>query len=326
MSPFYAIGAHDLPKHILLRTYAPIGNAASLKMDFYQQLSQYIITGLSIGAIYAIVAMGFNIIHNATGIVNFTQCEFISLGGMFMYTLVILLKMPVLPSFFLSMVGVTLIGALIERGPIRYARSQTVIVLIFLTIGLSGTIRGTAQQIWGTDNVGVPSFSGEDPIRLIGGATILPQHVWIFGITIVVMVLLRYFFRNTTMGKAMRATAVNRRAALLVGIPVNRMILFSFALSGALGAVAGMIIAPISTTSYDNGIMLGLKGFAAAILGGYGNFAGAIVGGVLLGTLESLGAGLISSHFKDAIAFLVLIMVLFVKPSGIMGTGEAERV
>jgi branched-chain amino acid transport system permease protein len=295
-------------------------------MDFYQQLSQYIITGLSIGAIYAIVAMGFNIIHNATGIVNFTQCEFISLGGMFMYTLVVLLKMPVLPSFFLSMAGVTLIGALIEMGPIRYAKSQTIIVLIFLTIGLSGTIRGTAQQIWGTDNVGVPSFSGENPIRLIGGAAILPQHVWIFGITIVVMVLLRYFFRNTTMGKAMRATAVNRRAALLVGIPVNRMILFSFALSGALGAVAGMIIAPISTTSYDNGIMLGLKGFAAAILGGYGNFAGAIVGGVLLGTMESLGAGLISSHYKDAIAFLVLIMVLFVKPSGIMGTGEAERV
>jgi branched-chain amino acid transport system permease protein len=104
------------------------------------------------------------------------------------------------------------------------------------------------------------------------------------------------------------------------------MILFSFALSGALGAVAGMIIAPISTTSYDTGIMLGLKGFAAAILGGYGNFAGAIVGGLLLGTMESLGAGLISSHYKDAIAFLVLILVLFVKPSGLMGAGEAERV
>jgi branched-chain amino acid transport system permease protein len=281
---------------------------------------------LSIGAIYAIVAMGFNIIHNATGIVNFTQCEFISLGGMFMYTFVILLGMPLVLSFFLSMTGVTLIGALIERGPIRYARSQTVIVLIFLTIGLSGTIRGTAQQVWGTDNVGVPSFSGEAPIRLIGGAAILPQHLWIFGITVAVMFLLRYFFKSTTMGKAMRATAVNRRAAVLVGIPVNRMVLFSFALSGALGAVAGMIIAPISTTSYDTGIMLGLKGFAAAILGGYGNFAGAIVGGVLLGTMESLGAGLISSQYKDAIAFFALILVLFVKPSGIMGAGEVDRV
>ncbi len=295
-------------------------------MGLYSQISQYVITGLSLGAIYAIVAMGFNIIHNATGIVNFTQCEFISLGGLFMYTFAVLLKIPLFISFFISMGAVTLIGALIERGPIRYARSRSIIVLIFITIGLSGVIRGTAQEVWGTDNVGVPSFSGDNPIRVFGGASMLPQHVWIFAITILVMLLLRYFFKKTTMGKAMRATAVNARAASLVGIPVNRMILFSFALSGALGAVAGIIIAPISTTSYDTGIMLGLKGFSAAILGGYGNFTGAIVGGVILGLLESLGAGLISSNYKDAIAFFILILVLFVRPSGIMGTGEAERV
>ncbi|UCG81018.1 MAG: branched-chain amino acid ABC transporter permease [Desulfobacterales bacterium] len=295
-------------------------------MDFSQQIAQYIITGLSIGAIYAIVAMGFNIIHNATGIVNFAQCEFISLGGMSMYTLVVLLKIPILISFFISMATVSLIGALMERGPIRYARSKEIIILIFLTIGLSGTLRGTAQQIWGTDNVGVPAFSGEDPIHLPVGATILPQHMWVFGITFLVMLVLRHFFRNTMLGKAMRATAVNRQAAALVGVSVDHMVLLSFALSGALGAVAGMIIAPISTTSYDTGIMLGLKGFAAAILGGYGNFAGAILGGVILGVLESLGAGLLSSQYKDATAFLVLLFVLFLKPTGIMGYGESERV
>ena len=295
-------------------------------MDLHQQIAQYVITGLTIGAIYAIVAMGFNIIHNATGIVNFAQCEFISLGGMFMYSLVIVLKVPMLISFFISMAGVTLIGALMERGPIRHARSKEIIVLIFLTIGLSGTLRGTAQQIWGTDNVGVPAFSGEDPIHLPIGATILPQHIWVFGITVVVMLVLRHFFTNTMTGKAMRATAFNRSAAALVGISVNRMILLSFALSGALGAVAGMIIAPISTTSYDTGVMLGLKGFAAAILGGYGNFAGAILGGIILGLLESLGAGLVSSQYKDATAFLVLLLVLFLKPTGIMGYGESERV
>ena len=295
-------------------------------MDFTQQIAQYIITGLSIGAIYAIVAMGFNIIHNATGIVNFAQCEFISLGGMFMYTLVVLFKAPVLASFFISMAAVSLIGALVERGPIRYARSKEIIILIFLTIGLSGTLRGTAQQVWGTDNVGVPAFSGEDPIHLPVGATMLPQHIWVFGITVAVMLVLRHFFRNTMIGKAMRAAAVNRKAAALVGISVDHMILISFALSGALGAVAGMIIAPISTTSYDTGIMLGLKGFAAAILGGYGNFAGAILGGIILGLLESLGAGLVSSQYKDATAFLVLLFVLFLKPTGIMGYGESERV
>lgn len=295
-------------------------------MDLYQQISQYIITGVTIGAIYALVAMGFNIIHNATGIVNFAQCEFISLGGMLMYTLAVLLKIPLLISFFISMAVVTLIGAMIERGPIRYAKSKEILILIFLTIGISGTIRGTAQQVWGTDNVGVPSFSGDDPIHLLGGAAIVPQHLWVFGIAIVVMIGLHLFFRKTMMGKAMRATAVNRRAAALVGISVNRMVLLSFAFSGALGAVAGMIIAPISTTSYDTGIMLGLKGFAAAILGGYGNFAGAILGGLILGILESLGAGLVSSQYKDAIAFLVLLFVLFVRPNGIMGYGESERV
>jgi branched-chain amino acid transport system permease protein len=295
-------------------------------MGLSEQIAQYIITGLSIGAIYAIVAMGFNIIHNATGIVNFVQCEFISLGGMFMYTLVVLLKVPMLISFFISMAAVSLIGALIERGPIRYARSKEIIILIFLTIGLSGTLRGTAQQIWGTDNVGLPAFSGENPIHLPVGATLLPQHIWVFGVTVLVMLALRHFFKNTMLGKAMRATAVNRKAAALVGVSVDHMVMLSFALSGALGAVAGMIIAPISTTSYDTGIMLGLKGFAAAILGGYGSFSGAIIGGIMLGVLESLGAGLVSSQYKDAIAFLVLLFVLFLRPTGIMGHGESERV
>jgi branched-chain amino acid transport system permease protein len=295
-------------------------------MDFSQQIAQYIVTGLTIGAIYAIVAMGFNIIHNATGIVNFVQCEFISLGGMFMYTLVVLLKIKLIISFFISTAGVALIGALIEIGPIRHARSKEIIILIFLTIGLSEVLRGTAQEVWGTDNVSVPAFSGENPIHLLGGSTIVPQHIWVFAITVIVMLMLHYFFKKTLMGKAMRATAVNRKAAALVGISVNRITLFSFAFSGALGAIAGIIIAPISTTSYDTGIMLGLKGFAAAILGGYGNFAGAILGGIILGLLESLGAGLISSQYKDAIAFFVLLLVLFLKPTGIMGYGEAERV
>jgi branched-chain amino acid transport system permease protein len=295
-------------------------------MDFSQQIAQYVVTGLTIGAIYAIVAMGFNIIHNATGIVNFVQCEFISLGGMFMYTLVVLLKIKLIVSFFISTAGVALIGALIEIGPIRHARSKEIIILIFLTIGLSEVLRGTAQEVWGTDNVGVPAFSGENPIRLLGGGTIVPQHVWVFAITVLVMLMLHYFFKKTLMGKAMRATAVNRKAAALVGISVNRITLFSFAFSGALGAIAGIIIAPISTTSYDTGIMLGLKGFAAAILGGYGNFAGAILGGIILGLLESLGAGLVSSQYKDAIAFFVLLLVLFLKPTGIMWYGEAKRV
>jgi branched-chain amino acid transport system permease protein len=127
-------------------------------------------------------------------------------------------------------------------------------------------------------------------------------------------------------GKAMRAVAASRRTALLSGIPVDRMILLSFTLSGALGAVAGIILTPITTTSYDVGVMMGLKGFSAAILGGYGSMPGAVIGGLLLGVLESLGAGLISSEYKDALAFLILLIVLFFKPTGILGKGSFKRV
>ena len=294
-------------------------------MELHEQIFQYIISGLTIGAIYALVALGFNIIHNATGIVNFVQCEFVTLGGMMMHTYYTIFRLPLSFSFFLSTATVTLLGALIERGPIRAAKSKAIIVLIFITIGISSTIRGTALLAWGPDNVPIPSFSGEKVIKILGAA-ILPQHLWIFAITIGVVIFLQYFFHRTLIGKAMRAAAVNRRAASLVGINVNWMILLSFAMSGGLGAVGGIIIAPITTTSYDTGIMLALKGFAAAILGGYGNSTGAIVGGLILGVLESLGAGLISSKFKNAFAFFILLLVLFFKPTGLLGHGETERV
>jgi len=294
-------------------------------MELHEQIFQYIISGLTIGAIYALVALGFNIIHNATGIVNFVQCEFVTLGGMMMHTYYTIFRLPLSFSFFLSTATVTLLGALIERGPIRAAKSKAIIVLIFITIGISSTIRGTALLAWGPDNVPIPSFSGEKVIKILGAA-ILPQHLWIFAITIGVVIFLQYFFHRTLIGKAMRAAAVNRRAASLVGINVNWMILLSFAMSGGLGALGGIIIAPITTTSYDTGIMLALKGFAAAILGGYGNSTGAIVGGLILGVLESLGAGLISSKFKNAFAFFILLLVLFFKPTGLLGHGETERV
>jgi branched-chain amino acid transport system permease protein len=244
---------------------------------------------------------------------------------MMMYTYYSIVGIPLLPSFFLSVATVTIIGALIERGPIRVAKSKAIIILVFITIGLSSTIRGTALLAWGPDNMPIPSFSGEKVIRVMGAA-ILPQHLWIFAITIGVVIFLQYFFHRTLIGKAMRATAFNRRAASLVGVNANHMILLSFAMSGGLGAIGGMIIAPITTTSYDTGIMLSLKGFAAAILGGYGNSTGAILGGLILGVLESLGAGLISSKFKNAFAFFILLLVLFFKPTGLLGHGEADRV
>jgi branched-chain amino acid transport system permease protein len=286
---------------------------------------QFLVSGLTTGSTYALIAIGFSIIHNATGIVNFAQGEFVMLGGMFMITFYSFLKIPILLSFFLTVVAVVAVGMLLERGPLRHAKSKEVLILVMITVAASIVIKALSMIFWGKNPMTLPPFSGETPYILLGAA-VMPQSIWIFGITVFVVAGLNYFFKRTLTGKAMRAVAASRRSAILTGIPVDRMIFLSFSLSGALGAVAGIILTPITTTSYDVGVMLGLKGFSAAILGGYGSMPGAVIGGFLLGVLESLGAGLISSEYKDALAFLVLLMVLFFKPSGILGGGKLRRV
>jgi branched-chain amino acid transport system permease protein len=283
-------------------------------MPLSDQVAQFIVSGLTTGSIYALIALGFCIIHNATGIVNFTQVDFITLGGMMMYTFLLGLGLPLPLAFVLGVLAVTVVGGLVERLAIRPAKSRTVIVLIFITIGVSILMRGAFKVIWGKNQMALPPFSGDTPFIILHAA-ILPQSVWIFLITVAVVIILHLFFNHSLTGKAMRATSFNPRAAALMGVNVNRMVLLSFALSGALGAIAGIIIVPITTLSYDIGVMLGLKGFAAAI-----------VGGLLLGILESLGAGLISSNYKDVLAFVILLLVLFMKPSGLLGFGEKERV
>lgn len=294
-------------------------------MSTGDQLTQFIVSGLTTGSIYALIALGFCIIHNAIGIVNFTQVDFVTLGGMMMYTFFQSMNFPMPLAFVLGVLAVTAVGAMVERFAIRPAKSRAVIVLIFITIGVSILMRGAFKIIWGTNQMALPSFSGDTPF-LILQAAVLPQSIWIFVITVIVVILLHFFFSSTRLGKAMRATSFNPKAAALMGVNVNRMILFSFALSGALGAVAGIIIVPITTLSYDIGVILGLKGFAAAVLGGYGNSIGAIIGGLSLGLLESFGAGMISSTYKDVIAFAILLLVLFMKPSGLLGYGEKEKI
>jgi branched-chain amino acid transport system permease protein len=294
-------------------------------MTFPLQLFQFLLSGLTTGSTYALIAIGFSLIHNSTGIVNFAQGEFVMLGGMFMITFYAFLKLPMLLSFIFTVFSVAAVGLLLERGPIRHARSKEILILVMITIGASIFIKGLSMILWGKNPMTLPPFSGEAPIVFLGAA-VMPQSIWIFGITVGVVAALNYFFKGTMTGKAMRAVAASRRSAMLTGIPVDRMILLSFTLSGALGAVAGIILTPITTTSYDVGVMLGLKGFSAAILGGYGSMPGAVIGGLLLGTLESLAAGLISSEYKDALAFLILLTALFFKPSGIMGRGRLRQV
>jgi branched-chain amino acid transport system permease protein len=294
-------------------------------MSLPVQILQFMITGLTTGSTYALIAIGFSIIHNATGIVNFAQGEFVMLGGMLMVTFFNSLKFPMILAFILTVFSVAGVGLLLEWGPLRHARSKEILVLVMITVGASIVIKALSMIFWGKNAMTLPPFSGEAPF-LVLGAAIMPQSLWIVGITISVVAALNYFFKRTLTGKAMRAVAASRRSAMLTGIPVDRMIFLSFTLSGGLGAVAGIVLTPITTTSFDVGIMLGLKGFSAAILGGYGSMPGAVVGGLLLGALESLAAGLVSSEYKDALAFLILLVVLFYKPSGILGRGRLRRV
>jgi len=293
-------------------------------MSLFSQILQFLLTGITIGTIYGMVALGFNIIYNATGIINFAQGEFVMLGGMFMVWFTTVLKIPMIAAFALSVIMVTLIGALFERLAIYPLKRPSVLILIMITLAGSIIMKGSAMLFWGKETYTLPHFSGEEPFYLFG-ATILPQTLWILGIMFVVVIILAGFFNFTMLGKAMRACAVNPTAASLVGISVKKMVLLSFALSAALGATAGIIITPIALMEYDRGAILALKGFAAAVLGGLGNGVGAVVAGLLIGILESLGAGLISSGYKDAIALLVLLLVLFVKPSGIFGVSEASK-
>jgi branched-chain amino acid transport system permease protein len=294
-------------------------------MLFSEQLAQYILSGISTGAIYALIGLGFAIIYNSTSIINFAQGEFVMLGGMLSFYFQTALKLPMGISVVLAVLAATVVGALFERLAIRPLKSASPLSMVIITIGGSILIRGIAMLIWGKDTHSVPPFSGDNPISL-AGATILPQHLWIFGITMVAITANKLFFCYTITGKAMRACASNRKASSLVGIDVNRMVLFSFMISSAMGAMAGIIIAPLTMTSYDVGIMLGLKGFCAAIIGGMSSGFGTVLGGLILGILESLGAGLISSGYKDAIAFIILLLILFVRPQGIFKKADTERV
>jgi branched-chain amino acid transport system permease protein len=285
---------------------------------------QYLISGLTVGSTYGLAAMGFTIIFNTTGIVNFAQGEFVMLGGMLSVVLVRLgLSLPL--AVVLAVAGAGLVGAAMERLTIRPVRAAPAINLVIITIGVSILLRGAVMLLWGKDTYALPAFSGERPMAVLGAA-MLPQTVWVLAITLALIAGLKTFFSRTIYGKGMLACSYDPKAASLIGVSVERMALLSFLLSALVGAVGGAILAPITMTSYDVGILLGLKGFAACILGGLGNPFGAAAGGLILGVLESFGAGLVSSGYKDAFAFIILLALLFLKPSGLFGRAESERV
>jgi branched-chain amino acid transport system permease protein len=285
---------------------------------------QFLFSGITVGAIYALVGLGFSIIYNASHVINFAQGEFVMLGGMGTVFLMFA-GLPMIVAAPLAVLLVVLAGLLLEKFAVEPARNATVVTLIIITIGASILIRGVVEVTLGKDFHRLPAFSGEEPIA-IGGAVLQPQGLWILVALVVVVASLRWFFDRTRLGKAILATSYNPLAAQLVGIETRTILLVSFGLSAALGGLAGILTAPITLTKYDVGIMLGLKGFAAAILGGLGSVYGAVAGGLVLGVIEAMSAGYISSAYKDAVAFVIILGVLFFMPSGLFGTKRTERV
>ena len=288
------------------------------------EFMQFLLSGVTVGAVYALVALGFTIIYNASDVVNFAQGEFVMLGGMitvFAYQAGI----PLALAAILAILVTAAIGVALNKLAIEPARGAPVVSLIIITIGASIFIRGLTQIIFDKQLHRFPAFSGDTPIA-IAGATILPQSLWVIAGALAVFIGLWLFFTKTLTGRAVLATANNRIAAQLVGINTRYIMTLSFALSAAIGALAGVLVTPIMLTSYDVGISLALKGFAAAMLGGMGNPKGALVGGLLLGVLEAMTAGYISSQYKDAAAFVVILGVLFAMPQGIFGRKVTDRV
>jgi branched-chain amino acid transport system permease protein len=286
-------------------------------------LWKFCLAGLALGSIYAIVAIGFNIIYNTTGIINFAQGEFVILGAMLAISF--LAWMPLAAAIALAVLLTMLVGALIEIVFIRWLKDASVLRMVIITIGVSIVLREAMLHVWDEKVHALPSFSGTSVSSIaIFGASCPPQYLWVFGTGVVIVAGLSLFFKCTTTGRAMRACASNRTAARLCGINAKGMVTLSFMLSAGIGALAGCVTSPITSTQYDMGAPLAIKGFAVAILGGLGNSAAAVGAGLLVGVLESLSVYYVGSTYQDAIAVAILLVILICKPSGLFGSREAS--
>lgn len=285
---------------------------------------QFLVSGLTVGAVYALVALGFTLVYNASDVINFAQGEFVMVGGM-VTVFAAAAGVPLPLAALIAVAAAVVLGLLLYWLAIAPARGASAVTLIIITIGASILLRGAAQILFDKQFHKLPSFSGDAPIDILGAA-VQPQSFWVLGGTAAIVILLYQFIERTVLGKAVRATAANPLAARLVGINTATVMALAFGGSAAIGAVAGILVTPITLTSYDVGTLLALKGFAAAMLGGMGNPVGAVTGGLLLGLLEAFGAGYISSTYKDALAFIVILIVLVAMPQGLFGRRGVERV
>lgn len=281
-------------------------------------------TGLTLGAMYAMVAVAFVLVYNVTGVINFATGEYVMIGAMVAATLVAM-EVPLPLVFVAAALAAGLAGGLTERLTLRPARNASLITLILITIGVSILLQGLALLVWGVNPRRYGPFTAGPPVD-IAGVTVARQSLWVFAFTAVVAGALWWFFARGVVGKAMRACEMNPEAARLQGISTSRMSLYAFAFATAIAGAAGMVLVPVTAASYNMGLPLALKGFIAAVVGGLVSAPGAIAGGLLLGIAESFSARYISSGLKDAIAFGLLFVILVLRPQGLLAMRQATRV
>jgi branched-chain amino acid transport system permease protein len=303
---------------------------------------QQILNGLVLGSIYALIALGYTMVYGIMGLINFAHGEVVMFGAMITITIIgaltgMGLSLPgpviVLLALMLAVPVCMLMGFAIERIAYRPLRNAPRLAPLITAIGLSIVLQNVAILIWGRNYIPFPPLLPHDPIDIMG-ASITDLQIFIVISAVVIMAGLLFMVEKTKLGRAMRATSQNPAVAGLMGVNVNSIISATFVLGAGLGAVAGVMVAANYDQAHSHmGFLIGLKAFTAAVLGGIGNLGGAVVGGILLGIIESLGAGYIGdltggflgSHYQDIFAFAVLILVLVFRPSGLLGERLAER-
>jgi branched-chain amino acid transport system permease protein len=284
-----------------------------------------IVGGLLQGSVFAIVALGFALVYRVTGVINLSQGAFCIVGALTMYTLEVTLGWPAPLAALGGVVGTTLLGTALGAATFVPALSRLPnSSMLMLTAGLLTLIEGAVLVVWGSEPYDLPAFSGEAPLDILG-VRLSTQGFWIAGMAMIVILALWYVLSRTMLGKQLRACAENPLAARLMGIDVARMTLLSFAMAAMIGAIGGIVVAPITSLQFDSGQFFTIFGFIAVAIGGMGSFIGAVVGGLVLGVAEQLAAGYVSSLFSDGLAVMLLLLILLWRPSGLFATGVVRR-
>jgi branched-chain amino acid transport system permease protein len=291
---------------------------------FVRILPQAIVSGVALGSVYALIAQGYYVTFTTTETVNFAQGEFLMVGALTSYTLLVLSGMNFLVALVVVVILMAVMGVVVERVAIRPLRQLLSVGWILSTVGVSVILRQFAELYWGREQKRVPSIFGDTPI-FIGSTGIFPQEIFVIVASLLTMAALLFFLKRSTFGKALQAVAFNPAAAGLMGINVRQMVVVAYVISSILAGIAGMLVAPIIFAHAEMGALLGLKAFAAAIIGGIENPIGILVVGIGLGIAEFIAAG-INASFRDAATFLILILLLAWRPQGLFRRVTAEKV